>query len=72
MAEFSKEFLDKNGWDFFEADFSIFELFKQMENNETIFCICEGFGISGILKKNDVCYLLEQEKITLLDEILKK
>ena len=66
MAEFSKQYSDVSGLGF--SDFDIEEIFKDIKEGYYISRICEGFGSTGILNKEGVCYLIfmndETESIT--------
>lgn len=57
MAEFSKEYcLEKNMG--FEGDFSIKEIFENLEKDDHIGIICEGYGFMAIARnKEDQCLL---------------
>ena len=57
MAEFSKEYcLEKNMG--FEGDFSIKEIFENLEKDNHIGIICEGYGFMAIARnKEDQCLL---------------
>jgi hypothetical protein len=57
MAEFSKEYcLEKNMG--FEGDFSIKEIFENLEKDDHIGIICEGYGFMAIARnKEDECLL---------------
>lgn len=52
MAEFSKQYIEKNNFDF-KPDFDILELAESIENEHYIPIICEGFGFTAIGKDED-------------------
>ena len=66
MAEFSKQYCQATGFDFY--DFDIEEIFRDIKEGYYVSRICEGFGRTGILNKEGVCYLIfmndETESIT--------
>jgi hypothetical protein len=66
MADFSKQYCQATGFDFY--DFDIEEEFKVLKEGYYVSKICEGFGSTGILNKEGVCYLIfmndETESIT--------
>ena len=66
MAEFSKQYCQATGFDFYEFD--IEETFRDIKEGYYVSKICEGFGSTGILNKEGVCYLIfmddETESIT--------
>ena len=49
MAEFSKQYIEKKGFDF-APDFDIFEVAASLENSYCTGIICEGFGFVAIGK----------------------
>lgn len=56
MALFSKEYYESvNQTDI--PDFSIVEEFQKLKKNQSIDIICEGFGITKIINKNNVCFV---------------
>lgn len=55
MAEFSKEYDQKEGMGF--SDFSIKEIFDKLDEGFYISQICEGFGSLAVLKNKGDCYL---------------
>jgi hypothetical protein len=75
MAEFSKQYCQATGFDFY--DFDIEEEFKDLKEGYYVSKICEGFGSTGILNKEGVCYLIfindKTESITtkLLSEVIE-
>jgi len=52
MAEYSKEFIDKNNWKT-NWDFSIHRKFTKLKEGEQV--ICEGFGVVSIRKQDGKC-----------------
>lgn len=71
MAEFSKEYCELKDWgDFY--DFSIMEEFEDLNEGEGIAMICEGFGCTHIINEDEVCYLLIDNKMVKLTELLNK
>ena len=66
MAEFSKQYCQATGFDFY--DFDIEEIFKDIKEGYYISRICEGFGSTGILNKEGECHLIfmndEEETVT--------
>lgn len=57
MAEYSKEYcIEKNMG--FQGDFSIKEIFENLEKEDYIGIICEGYGFMAIARnKEDQCLL---------------
>ena len=66
MAEFSKQYCQATGFDFY--DFDIEEIFRDIKEGYYVSRICEGFGSTGILNKEGVCHLIfmddEPESVT--------
>ena len=66
MAEFSKQYCQATGFDFY--DFDIEEIFRDIKEGYYVSRICEGFGSTGILNKEGVCHPIfmddETESIT--------
>tara|TARA_R100001129_G_C5291961_1_gene239917 strand:+ start:611 stop:862 length:252 start_codon:yes stop_codon:yes gene_type:complete len=66
MAEFSKQYCQATGFDFY--DFDIEEIFRDIKEGYYVSRICEGFGSTGILNKEGVCHLIfmddETESVT--------
>lgn len=60
MAEFSKEYAEITGFSYY--DFSYAEIFKELENDYYMTQICEGLGTYGVLKENNMCYLIVTEE----------
>ncbi len=71
MAEFSKEYIKKEGWET-EYDFCILDEFNKLKEGETINLICEGFGSSRVHRINNQCclWLPRTEEYTLLEELV--
>ena len=66
MADFSKQYCQVSGFDFF--DFDIEEEFDKLKEGYYVSIICEGFGSVGILNKEGKCHLIfmndETESVT--------
>ena len=66
MAEFSKQYCQATGFDFY--DFDIEEIFRDIKEGYYVSRIFEGCGSTGILNKEGVCHLIfmddETESIT--------
>lgn len=69
MAEFSKEFLEKENWSM-QPDFSIIEEFNRLQDGESAAFICEGFGFHKITRQNDKCVLVYRDKEIELEKLL--
>jgi hypothetical protein len=69
MAEFSKEFLEKENWSMY-PDFSIIEEFNKLQDGESAAFICEGFGFHLIKRHDDKCVLVFRDKEILLEKLL--
>ena len=71
MAEFSKEYINQQGWDM-TPDFSIHLEFKKLKEGEMKPIICEGFGFNGIIKEGNTCKLLYSSgEVKTYDELLQ-
>jgi hypothetical protein len=71
MAEFSKEFIEKNKWEM-EPDFSIIREFNKLKDGEEISLICEGFGFQKIKKVGASCVLFFGQNEITLSQLLDK
>lgn len=71
MAEFSYEYIMKEGWNI-PFDFSIQDEFNTLKDGETADRICEGFGFTRIHRKANTCLLWfpRIEKFIAFDEIM--
>lgn len=56
MAEFSSEYYTATGIDMI-SDFSYLTEFESLKENESFMEICEGLGVYGIIRLNDVPHL---------------
>jgi hypothetical protein len=68
MAEFSKEWVEMKGHDF-PSDFSIKDIYNGLSEGETYPIICEGLGITGIVKQDGDCLLIKENKLVSYAEI---
>lgn len=50
MAEFSKQYVERNDSEFDAWDFDILEIAEELEPNHYTSIICEGFGFTAIGK----------------------
>lgn len=71
MAEFSYEYITKEGWDI-PFDFSIQDIYNELEDGETAYEICEGFGFTRIHRNANQCLLWfpRIEKYVTLEEVM--
>jgi hypothetical protein len=65
MADFSKEYCERYDFDM-PYDFSVMEIFDELEPGYYQSCICEGYGFVAILKTKDgvceVAFMLPYEE----------
>ena len=71
MAEYSKEWVEKRGYEI-GSDFSIASLFKKLEEGQYIDVICEGFGVTKIINDNNVCFLEVKGKVVSYEDLVGK
>lgn len=71
MAEFSKEYIEKEGWGI-THDFCVSDEFKKLKEGEAINVICEGFGFTRIHRINNQCSLWfpRTKKFVLIEDLL--
>lgn len=73
MAEFSYEFIAREGWDV-PFDFSIQDVFNSLKDGEIAYQICEGLGFTRIYRNAGECFLWmpREEKYVLLEVLLQR
>ena len=71
MAEFSSEWLEREGFKDLPGDFSTVEEFTKLRDGERVDIICEGFGFNAILNRNNKCFVQFNEKEVLYSELIK-
>lgn len=70
MALFSKEYYESvNQQDI--PDFSIIDEFQNLKENQSIDIICEGFGATKIINKNDACFVEVMGKVISFEEFIR-
>lgn len=56
MAEFSYEFIEREGWDI-PFDFSIQDVFNRLKDGGIAYAVCEGYGFTRIHRNANQCLL---------------
>ena len=71
MAEFSYEFIAREGWDV-PFDFSIQDVFNNLKDGEVAYEVCEGFGFTRIHRNANECLLWfpSVSRLIPLDEVM--
>lgn len=62
MAEYSKEWIEKNKLNF-PYDFSIEDVFQNLKEGKSKSVICEGFGITNVVDIDEECFVQKDGKI---------
>jgi hypothetical protein len=71
MAEYSYEFIAKEGWDI-PFDFCIQDVFNELKDGEIAYEICEGFGFTRIHRNANQCFLWfpRIDRYVLLEDVM--